>query len=217
MNGENPEVDAKTAREWLDEFGLICCATHRGLDALQKDLNTEIETHQTLGCDYTAIGGLWDRPNEAASYRRFIQESKPIIDTLKSKKIRFGYHNHSHEWVLDAETGKPCYEIVVEEASSDLMLEVDTYWVSHAGLDPARLLLRCSGRVPVIHLKDMQVDIKGQPIMAPVGEGNLDWPRILTCGDSAGVEWFVVEQDECYRDPFDCLASSRNYLKSLGY
>ena len=38
-----------------------------------------------------------------------------------------------------------------------------------------------------------------------------DWPAIFTAGNASGVEWYVVEQDECRRDPFDCLASSYRY------
>ena len=34
----------------------------------------------------------------------------------------------------------------------------------------------------------------------------------------AGAEYFFIEQDELYgRDAFDCIADSREYLKSIGY
>src|SRR4051794_39618453 len=58
MNGETPEVDAKTARKMLDDHGLACIATHRSWDQLAKNTDAEIEFHKTLGCDFTAIGGI---------------------------------------------------------------------------------------------------------------------------------------------------------------
>jgi sugar phosphate isomerase/epimerase len=59
----------------------------------------------------------------------------------------------------------------------------------------------------------MVPDVGG--VMAPVGEGNLNWDGILPALDKAGTKWFIVEQDDCRRDPFDCLASSFDYLSHL--
>ena len=66
-----------------------------------------------------------------------------------------------------------------------------------------------------MHLKDMTVR-NGKPIMAEVGEGNLNWPRILDACKESGVEWYIVEQDECERDPFESLAVSLRNLKAMG-
>jgi len=95
------------------------------------------------------------------------------------------------------------------------MLELDTYWAVVAGIDPVTIFERCPGRVPVIHVKDMEVVEKIGPVMCPVGEGNLDWPRIVRTCEASGTEWYVVEQDDCRRDPFDCLRSSWEYLSEL--
>jgi len=53
--------------------------------------------------------------------------------------------------------------------------------------------------------------------MAPVGKGVLDFEAITTVAQELGVEYALVEQDNCYgEDPFDCLRQSYNYLASLG-
>jgi len=213
MNGEKPAVDAARAREMLDAQGLECCATHRPWTRLTQNLQEEIEFHLTLRCDYVAIGGIGgDYGEEPESYRRFLRDARPVIDGLKAAGISFGFHNHAHEFIRNPETGRPNYDILIEEGGSDLMLEIDTYWVQHGGVDPAGLLRRCAGRVPVIHVKDKEVVAKDGPVMAPVGEGNLDWDAILAAGEESGVEWYVVEQDVCRRDPFDCLNSSYEFL-----
>ncbi|MEZ0327741.1 MAG: sugar phosphate isomerase/epimerase family protein [Fimbriimonas sp.] len=210
MNGESPELDAHTARRMLDHNGLKCCATHRSWEALRDRTDEEIEFHLILGCNYVAIGGIWPKdPNE---YRQFVADSKPVIERLKQAGIRFGYHNHSHEFQRNEATGEPWYEVLIEEGGPDLMLEIDTYWVQHAGVDPADLVFRCAGRVPVIHVKDKEVVPGDGPVFAPIGEGNFNWENIIDAGEDAGVEWYVVEQDTCRRDPFDCLKSSFDYL-----
>lgn len=213
MNGDEPEVDAAKAREWLDENGLVCCATHRPWKRLVENTDEEIAFHKTLGCDYVAIGGIWEYGQDADAYRRFLEDARPVIGALSKEGLRFGYHNHAHEFIRDPETGLPCYEILYS-AGSDLMLEIDTYWVAAAGGDPAALLRRCVGRVPVIHVKDMEVVPKDGSVMAPVGEGNLNWDAILAAAKESGTEWLVVEQDECRRDPFDCLNSSFEFLSA---
>ena len=52
---------------------------------------------------------------------------------------------------------------------------------------------------------------------APVGSGLLDFGAIISTCEKLGVEYALVEQDDCYgRDPFDCLKESYDYLKSVG-
>jgi sugar phosphate isomerase/epimerase len=133
---------------------------------------------------------------------------------LKSAGIQFGYHNHAFEFARTGPGHRTLYDIFVDEGGEDLMLEMDLYWVSHAGLNPERLVERCGGRLPVIHVKDKEI-AGGEPVMAPVGEGNLDWEHLIPACESAGVEWYAVEQDVCRRDPFDCLKSSYDFLTRL--
>ncbi len=56
----------------------------------------------------------------------------------------------------------------------------------------------------------------GQPVMVEIGEGNLDWTDVLAACSEAGVQWLIVEQDVCRRDPFESLAISRRNLQALG-
>ena len=92
---------------------------------------------------------------------------------------------------------------------------LDTYWVAHAGMDVVELIGKLGGRLPVVHLKDKAV-FGWEVDYAPVGEGNLDWDRILGAFESAGSEWLVVEQDTCRRDVWECVGSSARFLSGKG-
>jgi len=218
MAGETPEVSPEAARRMLDDNGLKCIATHRSWESLVENIAWEVDFHHALGCDFAAIGGLpgaYHSQGEAG-FTAFLRDSAPVIARLKDAGIRFGYHNHAWEFerIGYDRNGSPrtLFDIFVEEGGPDFLLEVDLFWVSHAGVNPERLIERCRERVPVIHVKDKEV--AGQEsVMAPVGEGNLDWTHLLPACAAAGVEWYTVEQDECRRDPFDCLRSSREYLQ----
>ncbi len=213
MSGETPEVSAWDARRMLDDLGLACIATHRSWEGLSRQTEQEIAFHQTLGCDFAAIGGL---PSEyqaqgTAGYAAFVRDALPVIETLKAAGIRFGYHNHAFEFARSTPGSAALFDTFIESGGPDFCLEIDVYWAAHAGLNPERLIERCVGRVPVIHLKDKEM-VGSEAVMAPVGEGNLDWPHLLPTCAAAGVEWYAVEQDECRRDPFDCLRSSFEFL-----
>lgn len=214
MNGDKPEVDAAAARRLLDDHGQKCIATHRPWDRLVQHTAEEIEFHQTLGCDFAAIGGIANLyPHTPAGFRQFLADAQPVIAALKAAGIRFGHHNHSHEFFRPERHGPTLEDVLIDEGGADLMLELDLYWIEHAGLNCTRILERCHGRVPVIHLKDKEViEGKNETRMAPIGEGNLDWRGIVPACRAAGVEWYAIEQDQCYRDAFDCLKSSYDFL-----
>ena len=53
---------------------------------------------------------------------------------------------------------------------------------------------------------------------AEVGEGVLDFPAIIPAGLDAGIQYFLLEQDETYgKSAFDSLAVSRDNLIRMGY
>lgn len=216
MTGDTPEVSALEARRMLDDLGLACIATHRSWDALQSHTEREIEFHKTLGCGFAAVGSL---PGEYQAlgvdgYAALVRDAAPMIARLKAAGIRFGYHNHAFEFARPAPGHKTLFGTLIERGDADFCLEIDVYWAAHAGLNPQRLIERCRGRVPVIHVKDKEM-VGNEAVMAPVGEGNLDWPHLLTACAAAGVEWYAVEQDDCRRDPFDCLRSSFEFLRGI--
>lgn len=215
MSGSSPAVSAAQARSMLDDNALRCIATHRSWDDLAQRTDEEIAFHQALGCDFTAIGGIGRYGTDGADgYRRFIADAAPVIARLKAAGIRFGYHNHAFEFARAGAGRQTLYDILIEEGGDDLLLEIDLYWASHAGLNPERLVEKCQRRMPVIHVKDKEI-VEGQPVMAPIGEGNLDWPHLIPACEAADVEWYAVEQDEYRRDPFDCLKSSYEFLSGL--
>ena len=53
--------------------------------------------------------------------------------------------------------------------------------------------------------------------MAPVMEGNLNFPGILKALEETSCEYLLVEQDTCQGSPFDCLETSYRNLKNTGY
>jgi sugar phosphate isomerase/epimerase len=198
----------------LKNEGLACVATHVKLDDFEKNPQKVIDDHKLWGCKYTAIGGFFPKEATTQTWVDFASKYNGIVKKFAGSGLSVGYHNHSHE--LAHFDGKPALQILMEHFDNAVWIEIDTYWITHGGGDPAAWIGRCKGRIPGVHLKDMGIKLDRTQYMAEVGEGNLNWPAILSSCKSAGVEHLIVEQDICYRDPFDSLALSLKNLKSWG-
>lgn len=217
MDEEDLLGSATRMKQLLDENNLLCIGTHRPWDKLTEKLDEEIAFHKALDCDYCAIGSIPAKNYEPTyeGYRQWLKDARPVIEGLKAEGIRLGHHNHSREFHQPERHKKMLEEILIDEGGDDLMLELDLYWVAHAGISPDRLVERCKNRVPVIHIKDKEpMPDSHECRIAAVGEGVMEWEHIIPACERAGVEWYTVEQDTCPRDPFDCIQSSIDYLTS---
>lgn len=212
--GKIPDAEVK---QMVDAQGLTICNTHvRPTDALWNDLPTVVAQHKLWNCKNVAIGSMPHtfRDEGEAGFRRFAKEASEIGARLFDEGLTFSYHNHSFEFIrFGKRTG---LDIIYEESDPrHLRAEIDTYWVQFGGSDPAMWIKKMSGRMPVVHFKDM-VMLNNQQTMAEIGEGNLNWAAILPACEEAGVEWCAVEQDICQRDPFESLKISYQNLRQMG-
>ncbi len=200
----------------MQDCGLTVAATHVSWPALIEDTAAVIDTHHTWDCRHVAIGGLPPDYRSLEGIDRFIDELRPVAATLRAEGLDFSYHNHSHELVRLG--GKTLLERLYETASpDDLKAEIDLYWITAGGGDPAHWVRMLGRRQPLLHLKDMAVLPDRTQRFAEVGEGNLNWPAILDAAREVGVEWYLVEQDNCYgEDPFTCLETSLRNMRAMG-
>lgn len=211
LSGLGP-IDPKELARILKNEGLFVCATHIGLERMKTAMDAVIEEHKMWGCPYTALGSA--RGVTAQDWQNFINEYNELGPKFAAAGLPLGYHNHSHE--LARYDGKLAMQMLVDGLKPPVWFEIDTYWITHGGGDPAAWIRKVSGRIPCVHLKDMTITPKREQLMAEVGEGNLNWPEILKACKEAGVKWYIVEQDTCQRDPFESLGISLKNLKAMG-
>jgi sugar phosphate isomerase/epimerase len=215
ISGFGP-VDPKDVAKLTADTGLTVAATHMPWQRFLDELDAVIETHKLWNCRHPAIGGLPQDYHSADGVKRFVEELAPVAQKLAAEGMDFSYHNHNLE--LAKYGGKTWLEMLYGQAPGEMLkAEIDTYWIQAGGGDPAAWIRRCAGREPLLHLKDMAITPARELRFAEVGAGNLNWPEILKAAEEGGVEWYLVEQDNCYeRDPFDSLAISYRNLKEMG-
>ncbi|MEM6551535.1 MAG: sugar phosphate isomerase/epimerase [Planctomycetota bacterium] len=216
-------IEASELKTILDDTGMVCCATHFGLDKLEN-VEASVAYHETIGCGLTAIGGFGFGGSTEQDWVDFVQKYNALAKRYAETSLRLGYHNHSHEFSpfgladepAKIDPNKTPYAMLEKDGDAAVWMEVDTYWVAHGGGDPADWIKRFAGRVPAIHVKDMTVTAGREHKMCEVGLGNLNWPAILEAAKAAGTQWYIVERDSGDLDPFESLKISLENLKSWG-
>ena len=207
-------IGAEALAAALEQANLVACAAHVPWPRLRDDTDRVVEECRLWGCAAAVVPVLPAEYRSAAGYARFGAEAAELAARLREAGLRLAYHNHSFELQRFGDANG--LEILFRAAPRDLLgAEIDTYWIQHGGGSPAAWIRRLGGRVPLVHLKDVDV-AEGRPVMAEVGEGNLDWPDVLAACREAGAEWLVVEQDECRRDELDSVGISYRNLVRMG-
>ena len=140
----------------------------------------------------------------------------------KKYGLRYGYHNHAHEFTIDLENGELTpWEVLTERLDPRLVhLEVDLYWAYTGGVnsgaaDPLKFAIDVIRDAPQevrqYHVKDRDVH-RGD--LADLGTGVIDFPKIFR---SHSVEEYIVENDTPDVTPLTTAAVGHVYLDHVRY
>lgn len=230
---------AEEVKAMLDKYGLECVSVHQAPQLFVDEGQKAVDYIKTLGVKYAAVP-WYDADKLAGSpeWDNTVKMFTDVAELLKKNGIKMMYHNHDFEF--NKVDGKFILDWIYDTIPQDLIEpEVDTCWVHYAGYNPAEYLLKYSGRINIVHLKDFACkNLGGGPVYAlidedgkekksskeengfefrPVGHGIQDIPSIIEASEKAGASVLIVEQDQSNdRPPMEAAKMSREYLKSLG-
>lgn len=205
----------------LASCGLTAPITHFDYRRITEDTEATIAFHRTMDTRYIGLGSIPNFKKEHCSmdiFDRYVEQITPAVKKIHAAGLKFMYHNHNMEFIRLPDghnlLEKMCELFLPEEYG----ITLDTYWVMAGGADPVFWLRELRGRLNCVHFKDMVYDAADLAVrMAPIGQGNMNYPAIVKACEDSGVEYGFVEQDHCYdQDPFDCLKKSLDYFRSLG-
>lgn len=227
---------AEEVKALLDKHGLECVSVHQFFpDAKQSDM----DYLKTIGAKFCAVPWYDKQTPGTKEWDETIALFTKNGKILKENGIQQLYHNHDFEFQkADGKYILDCYYETI--APEYLQPEIDTCWVHYAGVSPMKYLLKYSGRIDIVHLKDFTCKTLGNgPVyeligdeentkpdnkeendfrFCPLGQGMQDIPAIIEASEKAGASILIVEQDLSYDIPaMEAAKMSRDYLKSLGY
>jgi sugar phosphate isomerase/epimerase len=196
---------AKEFRALLDGAGLTCISGHVGYDDWFKRPEAALDDMAALGAKYAVLA--WLQPDQRKEWVALGQKMNQWGELCKARGLQMTYHNHDFEFQNTPE-GMP-FHLLLEHTDPKLVaFELDCYWASFAGHDPVHVLHEHGDRIRLLHVKDKGADGK----MTPVGQGTIDWSKVLPAGKQAGVTNIFVEHDNP-ADPFASITAGLKYLK----
>jgi len=187
----------------LDEYGFVPISGHFGYERWRDDAEGVLAEAKTFGMKY--VGCAWI-PHagkfDEATCRKAIEVFNKAGALAARQHMVFFYHTHGYEF-QPFEKGT-LFDLLMKETHPDqVKLEMDIFWIAHAGRDPAQMLGQYHKRWVLMHLKDMK---KGTPTGlltggspnsndVALGTGELDLPGILRAAAKAGVKWYFIEDE----------------------
>jgi len=166
--------DCSRALAWWD----ACIAAHRaaGIPRLVMSWSQPLQTEAELATMAAYLNAIGKKCREAG--------------------IRFGYHNHNHEFQKVDDTTMMDY-FISHTDPENVFFEMDVYWTVVGGASPVEYMRRYPGRYELLHLKDRHE--LGQ-------SGMVGFDAIFRNLPQAGTQAIVVELED---------ASTPNILKGL--
>lgn len=221
LAGAPKDVTATMLRSWLDTTGLEVVGSHESMARLKEQLPEVIEFNKIIGNEYIILPIV--RSNELDTQEKVDNVIKFMHETsakLYKEGLLFLYHNHDHELSLKVPKNEisghseiPVLRYMLQGTSTTVSFELDTYWVSYAGEDPAKLMSDFRGRFPIIHIKDGILNVTN-PIFRELGDGDMDFaPIFKAIRDDPGIRCVVYEQDRDFKEnPIKSAEKSLDWL-----
>ena len=181
-----------------------------------------IDDAAELGVHYLggSIGGA-SKFHPLDDYKRLADLMNAVGEQCKKANLQFAYHNLNVEFGEFG--GVVPYDWLLQHTDPQaVQLEIDCYWLTRAGRDPVEYFEKYPGRTPLLHVKDRKpgyapttIPDPGRGPFTEVGNGAIDWKRILAAAPAGGLKHYYVEQDFFDRPVFESLQISYDYLHKL--
>lgn len=211
----------------LEERGLKLASMGIGYDAMKKDIAGAVERAQAFGVKFVMCASIPHKESgfTEADVRRAAADFNTWGAAFKKAGITFTYHPHGFEFrPLSEGAGLTHFDLLVQETKpGSVSFEMDVFWVTLPGQDPAELLAKYPNRWVMMHLKDLRRDAptgihtgRASPSDdVPLGTGQVNWPAVLKQAAEAGVKHYFIEDESA--SPLESVPVSVKYLKGVKF
>jgi len=200
-------------KKYLDDLGMKIVSSHCNTE---KDFDRTANEAAAIGMKY--LLSPWVGPKKNIDEFKKIAEKFNQLGTIcKKAGIKFAYHNHDYSFKLVE--GKLPQDVMMQNTDAALVdYEMDIYWVVTAGEDPIKWFEKYPDRFRLSHIKDRKknVPLSDKDASCIVGQGQIDFAKILKAGQKNGLQYYIIEQER-YDNTTSLQAVKENaeYLKKL--
>lgn len=185
---------AEDVRTMLDRYGLQAFAAHIPVAQFEGDIDSVVHELTAIGAPWGIVPWVSPEARNETSMRDLGLRMNAYASALRDAGIKFGYHNHDFEFTETVGTGETLFHTLLNITDPALVFfELDAMWASVGGYEPHDVIRAHADRIRLLHIKDASKEDRRKDV--PFGEGVLDWGAILSAARSAGVEYYITEQD----------------------
>lgn len=200
-------MEPEEALEFFNSLGMKVCGFHMPLDELMNPESKHYKVASLMGTPCVTISLCGEVEKD---WLGTIEKVAKAGQVSASKGFIFTYHNHADEFKkID---GEYALDLLYRKTDpKEVQAELDTYWIKKGGEDPVAYIKKYAGRLPQLHLKDMDPEDQS---FTELGAGLMDMPAIFEAAKEAGTEWIIYEQDTCKGNPIDSCKISYDAIKN---
>lgn len=210
---------AEQLRDFYDEIGIHCSSSHDGISPDRASLETKLENAATLGQRFVVVPYL--ASESLSDWQLWAEQMNEEAALARRYGLRYGYHNHAHEFTTDLGGGVTPWEVLTSELDPKLVhLEVDLYWAVTGGINSGVPVADSEQfAIDVIddaRQKTLQYHVKDRHLdggdMADLGTGHIDFAKIFR---AHRVLEYIVENDTPDVTPLQTAEVGFRYLSAL--
>lgn len=209
--------DAERIARVSKASGLPVLLTHAPMDRILGDAEKLMDEHEVFGCKNIGLGMMpWETARDESACKQFVEQLDRVGEKMQKRGFSLFYHNHHWEFFRHGNETVLAY---MARTAKHINFTLDSYWVQFGGADLLATIEQLKGRIACVHLKDYAIFFKEdgmpEPRFAPVGEGNIDFKKVVPAMQAAGAKYFFVEQDNAadLPDPLGEVKKSIEYIK----
>ena len=200
-------VSADEMKKALADNRLKAIGSHTMPDRLLENIDEEIAYHKTIGAEYIICP--WADMESKADVLALAQKLTPISEKITAAGLKFGYHNHAHEFVKDE--GEYLLDILFDNLPAGTVMELDIFWSEYADVDSLAYMEKNKNRLEILHVKQIGENKKN----VELNKGFIDFEEVIKKAQTMGVKHFVLEQEEYEKSPIASVENAIKYIKSL--
>lgn len=198
------ELEAEELRDYLKELELTPLSSHQSLENLSFNLEETVRYHKILGVSYIACA--FAPTSTVEEMEKLLSILISAREVIKESGMELIYHNHAHEFVK-----LPDGRLPIELIREVVRLELDTFWVFHAGTEPCAYMKEHAQDIALLHLKDG--NFEGHPLA--LGEGYNNIKGIANMASNIGLKQVIIENDFPSPDGLADIGRSIRFLNTL--
>lgn len=210
-------MEPEAFKALLEQNGMTMKGSHAGMnlpkegewDQAMQWWDTCIAAHQAAGAEWIvkpSMGGEAYRSLD--TLKMYCDYYNVVGEKCNAAGIRFGYHNHAHEFdtVLDSQI---VYNFMVENTDPEkVMFQLDLYWIMMGGKNAVDYINQYPGRFELYHVKDEK----------ELGaSGTMDFKTAFEMAEKAGMKNYIVEVERYDFEPIVSVQKSYEFLNNAEY